>query len=116
MYINVVELPYSQDPVTKTKEFHGHFITNKQEGILRAVNRKTGCTLKICGDNFNVPLKYCDPYIFLYGDNRIRVDEAYLILTDAIKDRLNSHKHWTWNEHSEQREHALEFYKRNHFQ
>ena len=113
MYINVVELPYHRNPVTKTKEYHGHFIMCKHEGILRAVSQKTGCTVKICGDHYNVPVKYCDPYVFLYGYYRNKVDEAYLILTDAIKDRLNLHNHWIWNEHSEQRMHALEFSNRN---
>lgn len=77
----------------------------KYAGILRAVSQRTGCTVKICGDHFNVPVKYCDPYVFVFGDNKQNVDEAYLILTDAIKGKLN--EGWSWKEHSQLREHSL---------
>jgi hypothetical protein len=107
MYVNIVELPYSRDSMTGVYTYHGHFLLYKYTGVLKAVNQKTGCTVKICGDNFNVPVKYCQPYVFIYGDQRQSVDDAYYIITSAIKEKLNENIHWTWKEHSPQREYTV---------
>jgi hypothetical protein len=102
-YINIVELPYSRNPITNAKDFHARFIMQTHVGILRAVSRQTRCTVKICGDAYGVPVKYCDPYIFVYGNDHYNVDEAVQIITNAIKEKLRVERNWFWEEDSEQR-------------
>jgi hypothetical protein len=111
MFVNIVELPYSRDSMTGANNYHGHFLMYKSAGVLKAVSQKTGCTVKICGDNFNVPVKYCQPYVFIYGDQRRSVDDAYSIITSAIKEKLNQNADWIWREHSPQREFTVGLYE-----
>lgn len=113
--MNIVELPYTRSFIADAKEFHGHFLLEKH--ILGKVKHSTGCTVTICGDKFGVPVKYCDPYVFIYGETQENVDNAYLIVTDKIKEMLNNSKNWTWNEHSAQRRYALDLFisKRSQF-
>eukprot|EP00804_Cyclotella_cryptica_P016816 CCRYP_001808-RA/>CCRYP_001808-RA protein AED:0.02 eAED:0.02 QI:136/1/1/1/1/1/4/2242/969 len=111
-YIDVVELPYFNNPTTNSKEFSGHFLICKHAGILREVRHRTGCTIKICGDMFNVPVKYCDPYVFVYGEEKHRVDEAVNIIVNAIKDKLRTSSDLKWKEDGEHRFYSLKIHKR----
>lgn len=115
VFINIIELPYSRSTMTDAKEFHGRFLLDKH--ILGTVKHSTGCTVTIVGDKFGIPVKYCDPYVFISGERQQNVDDAYLIMTDKIKEMLNNHNNWIWNEHSTQRRHSLELFisKRSHF-
>jgi len=112
VYMDVVELPYTRNPTTNSKEFSGHFLMCKHTGVLREVRHKTGCTIKICGDIFNVPVKYCDPYVFLYGEEKHQVDEAVQIFVKAIKERLRTSSDLMWKENGEQRRTSLKVLKR----
>jgi hypothetical protein len=113
VFANIVELPYSKDSMTGANTYHGHFLMYKYAGVLKAVNQNTGCTVKICGDNFNVPVKYCEPYVFIYGDQQQSVDDAYSIVASAIKEKLNENVNWIWKERSPQREYAVGMYEKN---
>lgn len=103
--INIVELPYSRDPFTNEINYHGRFLL--QPHFLKSLRRSTGCTIKLCGNTFNVPVRYSHPYVFVYGESQIKVDEAVNMITNAIEVTLENHLDWKWIEDSEQRKYSL---------
>ena len=45
-----------------------------------------GCSIKVYGDAFGVPLKYCEPYLLVSGGTWQNVDEAIEIVRNAISN------------------------------
>lgn len=65
--------------------FNSSTILDEQEG--QNIQR-LGCSIKMYGDAFGVPLKYCDPYLLVSGGTWQNVDKAVEIVRNAI---LNHH-------------------------
>eukprot|EP00970_Alexandrium_tamarense_P020421 scaffold15216_cov241-Alexandrium_tamarense.AAC.2 len=91
-YINVVELPFSTEQSGEPKNYHGAYLTSSRFGTLSQMKRETGCTIKICGDDFRVPLRYCAPYVFIFGGHANAVDRAVEIIKVAIRNHMKDCK------------------------
>ena len=94
-WINIVELPYELKGGGK-KNYHGHFLLGKKSGVLGKIKSEIGyCELKICGDAFRVPMKFCNPYIWIMGKQPGQVDRAVEVLQEEIqkymRERLRLH-------------------------
>lgn len=63
------------------KDFHGGYLLKSH--VLGKISR-SGCRLILCGDNFNMKTKLCDPYILICGESPSDVDRAYEIVADCI--------------------------------
>ena len=63
--------------------FNASTILNEQEG--QNIQR-LGCSIKMYGDAFGVPLKYCDPYLLVSGGTWQNVDKAVEIVRNAISN------------------------------
>jgi len=72
-----VELPTCNEG----RLFNASTILDEQEG--QNIQR-LGCSIKIYGDAFGVPLKYCDPYLLVAGGSWHNVDKAVEIVRNAI--------------------------------
>lgn len=83
-WMSVVNLPYQRDIHSGRKHYHGKYIILRETGVLSEISRQTGCNIKLCGDDFNVPVKYCDPYVWVWGRQAVDVDRAVQIVKDAI--------------------------------
>lgn len=82
-WMTVMPLPFVRVHTKKNEpkdEFHGSFIASLREKIWI----KTVCQIRVCGDSFDVPTKYCDPYVFIFGRCREDVDNAFNIVQEAI--------------------------------
>jgi hypothetical protein len=75
-YMSLIELPF-----VLRKTFHEHLNFLNSEELLK----RGGCSIKIFGDSFGVPLKLCDPYCLVTGKSWKNVDEAVVIVKDSIK-------------------------------
>ena len=78
-FISLVELPKCNEG----RLFNGSTILDEQEG--QNIQR-LGCSIKIYGDAFGVPLKYCDPYLLVSGGTWQTVDKAVEIVRNAISN------------------------------
>jgi hypothetical protein len=86
-WMNMVELPYRVEE-HQVKVYHGHYILAK--GILGRIKHETRCYIKICGNQFNIPTKFCPPYVFVMGDQPGQVDKAVAIIQESIQQHLRS--------------------------
>ncbi len=80
-FLSLVELPFVlHDGI---RSFHAHMIlqTQKNQHL-----KRLGCFMY--GDDFGVPLKYCDPYALVSGGSWQDVDEAVGIVREAIKTHM----------------------------
>ena len=82
-FMSIVELPYVRDS-TGRRIHHGHYIILPSFGVLRRLNRETGCAVKVCGKDFNAPMKHSDPHVWVWGSAPRKVDAAVEILKAAI--------------------------------
>jgi hypothetical protein len=78
-FISLLELP----SCNIGRFFNASKILDEQEG--QNIQR-IGCSIKIYGDAFGVPLKYCDPYLLVSGGTWQNVDEAVEIVRNAISN------------------------------
>ena len=78
-FISLVELPKCNEG----RLFNASTILDEQEG--QNIQR-LGCSIKIYGDAFGVPLKYCDPYLLVSGGTWQNVDKAVEIVRNAISN------------------------------
>lgn len=114
VWMNIIELPYCRDRDSNRKMYKSFFIVNKSIGLLGTVHGRTGCIVKICDDNLNVPVQYGEPYVLVTGSEPHLVDEAVQIITRAIKDYLKTNDDLRWREHSEQRQFSLSLQNKRH--
>ena len=79
-YMSILELPFTVNRFNKM--FHGHFLLDK----IDRVKKQTGCSFKVVGDDFGVPVLYCDPYVLVWGSVHefSKVDEAVEMLRNEI--------------------------------
>ena len=85
-YLALVELPFVLHDGRKS--FHAHMITQTLENS-QCVKR-LDCLIKVYGDDFGVPLKYCDPYALVSGHSCQHVNEAVEIVREAIKRHMST--------------------------
>ena len=85
-YLALVELPFVLHDGRKS--FHTHMITQTLENS-QCVKRLE-CLIKVYGDDFGVPLKYCDPYALVSGNSCQHVDEVVEIVRKAIKTHMST--------------------------
>ena len=78
-FISLVELPKCNEG----RLFNASTLLDEQEG--QNIQR-LGCSIKIYGDAFGVPLKYCDPYLLVSGGTWQNVDKAVEIVRNAISN------------------------------
>ena len=84
-FLSLVELPFVfHDGI---RSFHAHRILQTQK---TQHMKRLGCLIKIYGDDFGAPLKYCDPYALLSGGSWQNVDEAVEIVRDALKRHMST--------------------------
>ena len=84
-FLSLVELPFVlHDGI---RSFHAHMILQTQNN--QRVKR-LGCSIKVYGDDFGVPLKYCDPYALVSGGSWRDVDEAVAIVREAINMHMST--------------------------
>jgi hypothetical protein len=82
-FLSLVELPFVlHDGI---RSFHAHMILQTQNNQHM---KRLGCSIKVYGDDYGVPLKYCDPYALVSGGSWQDVDEAVEIVRDAIKTHM----------------------------
>eukprot|EP00804_Cyclotella_cryptica_P002367 CCRYP_004065-RA/>CCRYP_004065-RA protein AED:0.01 eAED:0.01 QI:320/1/1/1/1/1/2/315/569 len=84
--MSLLELPYTTG--VKGKVFHGHFFANQHIGS--KVKRETGCSIVVFGDEFDIPVKYCDPYVLISGPsgNWMDLDRA----VELVKEEIRRHQ------------------------
>jgi len=82
-FLSLVELPYS----SQQKRYHANFLLHRH--ILVRVKERD-CTLRVCGDDFRVPLKFCNPHIVVRGRWWEDVDRAVEIVENAIGKHLRA--------------------------
>ncbi len=83
-FLSLIELPFVY--IDGRKSFHAPMVTQTLENS-HCVKR-LGCLIKVFGDDFGVPLKYCDPYALVSGASWQAVDEAVEIVRDAIEEHM----------------------------
>mmetsp|Transcript_23246 Transcript_23246/g.50371 ORF Transcript_23246/g.50371 Transcript_23246/m.50371 type:complete len:186 (+) Transcript_23246:583-1140(+) len=78
-FMSVVELP------SHAGAFHAKYILQKYVLVqIRSLN----CFIKICGNDFGVPLKYCDAHVLVTGLHWQGVDGAVEIVNDVIRRHM----------------------------
>ena len=85
-FITLVELPSVIIPSSNRKTFHAKYIL--QQSILREI-KKMDCLIKICGDDFGMPLKLCEYYVIVSGKNPQSVDESAHMVKKAISCHMD---------------------------
>ena len=80
-FMSILELPHTNDD-----DYHGGYLL--QIHVLRRVQRQN-CRIRVCGDDFRVPLKLCRPHVVVTGLRWQAVDEA----VDVVRDVIRSHMH-----------------------
>lgn len=84
VFMSVVELPFTTEH--GRKKFHAPYLRDSR--LLDRIWKETNCSIRVCGDDFDVPTQYCDPYVFVFGKsykNRHQdVDRAVEIVKEAI--------------------------------
>ena len=86
-WMNIVELPFVGD--SSGRSYHSFYLVSKQTGVLGRIKRETRCEIKICSNKAKVPTKYCDPYVWVMGDQPALVDKAVDILQEAIRKHMS---------------------------
>ena len=86
-YLSLVELPFEFH--NGIRSFHAQMILQTQKNQHM---KRLGCLIKIYGDDFGAPLKYCDPYALVSGGSWQNVDIAVEIVRDALKTHMNTHR------------------------
>jgi hypothetical protein len=81
-FLALVELPFVLH--NGRRSYHAHMMIKTQENSYRV--KCLGFFIKVYGDDFGVPLKYCDPCA-LTGDSSQDVDEA----VEAVRRAINMH-------------------------
>ena len=84
-YQALVELPFVLH--NGRKSFNAHMITQTLENSQFV--KRLECLVKVYGDDFGAPLKYCDPYVLVSGDSCQHVDEAAEIVREVIKRHMH---------------------------
>ena len=82
-WMNIVKLPYS----IEEQKYHGAFIISKSSGVLSRI-KPTKCEIKVCGNQFKIPTKFCPPDIWVMGDQPVQVDRAVAIIQEAIQKHM----------------------------
>jgi len=77
-FMSLVELPFLSQ---EGRRFHASFLL--QHPVLIRM-KGLNCRIKVCGDEFRVPLKFCDPHVIITGRHWQDVDRAVEIVKDAI--------------------------------
>jgi hypothetical protein len=79
--MSIVELP-SQFTV-KGRSYHGDYL--KSKSMVEKI-RKTNCSIYLCGDEFNFPVRYGEPFAIVVGNasDWRSVDRAVNIVKDGI--------------------------------
>lgn len=83
-FLSLVELPFEFKQ--GRKNFHGGYILSNP--FLNEINRRR-CWLKVLGDQFNVPVNSCDPFVIVTGGCWRDVDECVKILKDVILQHMH---------------------------
>lgn len=80
-------LPSTEIQHQPKKTFHGGFLLKAQN--TSRINR-CKCTMILCGDQYKIPTKLCDPYGVIYGGNAADVHNAMDIVTECISKHRQS--------------------------
>ena len=92
-WMNIVVLPYELIGGNR-RGYHGLYLIEKSTSVLGKIHRETASLgnrrvfIKLCGDDFRVPTKFCTPYVFVMGDKPGQVDMAVDILQEAIQHHM----------------------------
>ena len=81
-YTNMSVLQLPSEVYKGKRDFHASYLL--KSFVLGRISRDTGCRIKICGDEYDVPTVYCDPYVFVTGKRWQDVDQAVEIIKDEI--------------------------------
>ena len=84
-YMSLLELPFEFD-LEGRKNFHAKHLLHWK---VRQEMERNGCWIKVCGDDFGVPLKFCDPYVFVTGRHWKGVDQS----VEYLKNYTREHMH-----------------------
>lgn len=81
-FISLVELPFASEQ----RGYHAGYLLSRF--ILRVKEMKESrCILRICGDDYNVPLKSCNPHVIVTGRHWQDVDRV----VEMVKDEIENH-------------------------
>ena len=83
--MSLLELPCEFD-LEGRKNFHAKHLLH---GNVRQEMKRDGCWIKVCGDEFGVPLKFCDPYVIVTGKHWTVVDQS----VEYLKNYTREHMH-----------------------
>ena len=83
-FVAIIELPLEviREFRHERREFHAKYLLNSK--LLDKI-RSERCSIKLCGDDFDVPTRYCDPYVFVSGGKWHQVDQTAQMVKDAIR-------------------------------
>lgn len=84
IYLSVVELPFEYR--MGMRSFHAKFLLRHQ--FLVSV-KSLGCWMRLCGDEFHVPLKYSEPHVVVTGKRWEDVDQAVNLVKTAIGKHMD---------------------------
>ena len=86
VYMSVVDLPSkASSRKGERRSFHGKFLLAPL--TLYRISQENGCRIKLCGDEFRIPVEYCDPYVLVMGKFWQNVDRA----VDIVKEEIQRH-------------------------
>ena len=83
-FISIVELPF--ELYHGRREFHASYLLDYR--LREHIQKNTGCSIRVCGDDFDVPTRYCDPYVLVFGRSFKDVDQAVYIVKDDIRKHI----------------------------
>lgn len=78
VFLSLLELPI--DDIGKTFSSH-----NLLDAIENQRMKRLGCSIKVYGDDSGVPMTLCNPYLLVSGELLKSIDEACVIVRNAIK-------------------------------
>ncbi len=80
-WISVVELPFEVDRNSR-RLYHGHSLL----GLMPRLRNEHGCLIYLCGNEFKrYPMKYGNPYVFIWGKRAQDVDGAIEVILAELK-------------------------------
>lgn len=80
-FMTIVELPF-----TSKKDYHAGYLLVYP--VLSRI-KKNNCRIKVCGNQFRVPLKLCDPHVVVTGRRWQDVDSAVAVLQQFIRGHMS---------------------------
>lgn len=85
-FMSILELPRTVNKLNTI--FHGHFLADS--ATITKISNLTGCTYKLVGGDFGSPaVRYCNPYLIVFGKHWTKVDHA----VEILKHQIHMHRH-----------------------